>query len=69
MIHRACVLPPNQFEREYKRVIAEAKRAGFKELCADQWARRKAYLDANGGKAACGIPADYPYAEFLDEFK
>lgn len=69
MLHRACVLPPDQFEREYRRAIEEAKRVGFKELCADQWARRKAYIEANGGKEACGIPADYPYAELLDEFK
>ncbi|NLG84340.1 MAG: hypothetical protein GX493_06990 [Firmicutes bacterium] len=69
MLQRACVSPPDQFEAIYKEAIAECKRVGFKRLCDDQWARRKTYLEKNGGKKACGIPDDYPYADLLDEFK
>lgn len=31
--------------------------------------QKQILVEANGEKEACGIPADYPYAELLDEFK
>lgn len=67
-IQRACILPPAQFDATYKQAIEECKRLDFMKLCVDQWTRRKAYLDQNGGKKALGIPDNYPYAEFMEEF-
>src|SRR5690554_1622727 len=64
-IHRAVILSPQQFEREYQRIVEECKRIGAKELFDDQWARRKKYIEDNGGKEALGIPEDYPYADLL----
>ncbi|HEX7713426.1 MAG TPA: extracellular solute-binding protein [Bacillota bacterium] len=69
MLLRACVLPADQFEATYKQAISTCKQVGFTKLCDDQWTRRKAYIDKNGGKKELMIPDDYPYADFLEEFK